>query len=451
MRPNPSAHSVGGREEWRTVALATWHHRTTTIPPRRRVGMTLATTALLTTALLGAPAALAAPADDARVEAARTQHDAVAAEIAALGARVAEAEQNLQRMTLEAEAASGNALAAQAALDAATQEAWLAAVALAEAEQAVEKAEDDVAEIGRQAYMGGGQQSSFGDMTMLLEAEGPAQLLQQAATLDVLGAHRAETLGVMETVQVQQARAEQAAQASVAERDQAAGEAAEAHAVAEAQLSGAQAEFDTLALERLGLAEQLRAAEIRLLEMQGARDAAVAWEAQQAARAAAAAAASAVTTTAVPAGPASRSGSGGSGTLASTGGATAPANGRVTSCYGSRWGTLHAGVDIAAPIGTPVHTPEDGVVLQAGPASGFGLAVAVQHRDGTITLYGHVNQFFVSPGQSVAAGEQIAEVGNRGQSTGPHLHFEVHEGGLYADRTNPVPWLSQRGISLGSC
>ncbi|SOC50900.1 Septal ring factor EnvC, activator of murein hydrolases AmiA and AmiB [Blastococcus aggregatus] len=448
MRPNPSANSVGGREEWRTVALATRHNRTTTISPRRRVGLTLATTALLTAALLGAPVALAAPADDARVEAARTQHDAVAAEIAALGARVAEAEQNLQRMTLEAEAASGNALAAQAALDVANQEAWLAAVALAEAEQAVEKAEDDVAEIGRHAYMGGGQKSSFGDVTLLLEAEGPAELLQQAATLDVLGAHRAETLGVMETVQVQQARAEQAAQASVAERDRAAGEAAAAHAAAEAQLSGAQAEFDTLALERLGLAEQLRAAEIRLLEMQGARDAAVAWEAQQAAREAAAAAANAVTTTAVPSGRASR---GGSGTLASAGGATAPANGRVTSCYGTRWGTLHAGVDIAAPIGTPVFAPEGGVVLQAGPASGFGLAVAVQHRDGTITLYGHVNQFFVSPGQTVAAGEQIAEVGNRGQSTGPHLHFEVHEGGLYANRVNPVPWLSQRGISLGSC
>jgi murein DD-endopeptidase MepM/ murein hydrolase activator NlpD len=431
--------------------LATLHHphTTTSSPRRRRLRTSLATTTLLAAALLGAPAALAAPADDARVEAARSQHDAVVAEIAALSARVTEAEQKLQRMTLEAEAASGDALAAQAALDAANQEAWRAAVALDEAEQAVGKAEDDVAQIGRQAYMGGGQESSFGDIHLLLEAEGPAELLQQAATLDVLGAARAETLGAMEIVQVQQARAEQDAQATVAERDRAAGEAAEAHAAAEAKLSGAQAEFDTLALERLGLGEQLRAAEIRLLEMQGARDAAVAWEAQQAAREAAAAAASAVTTTAVPSGAASRSG--GSSTPASAGGATAPANGRVTSCYGSRWGTLHAGVDIAAPIGTPVYAPEGGVVLQAGPASGFGLAVAVQHRDGTITLYGHVNQFFVTPGQVVAAGEQIAEVGNRGQSTGPHLHFEVHEGGLYANRTNPVPWLNQRGISLGSC
>jgi murein DD-endopeptidase MepM/ murein hydrolase activator NlpD len=129
----------------------------------------------------------------------------------------------------------------------------------------------------------------------------------------------------------------------------------------------------------------------------------------------------------------------------------APTSGRVTSCYGPRWGTMHSGVDVAAPIGTPVYTPSDGVVLDAGPASGFGLAVYVQHGDGTITLYGHINQFFVSPGQTVKAGQRIAEVGNRGQSTGPHLHFEVHTGGLYANRVNPTPWLSARGISLGGC
>jgi murein DD-endopeptidase MepM/ murein hydrolase activator NlpD len=112
---------------------------------------------------------------------------------------------------------------------------------------------------------------------------------------------------------------------------------------------------------------------------------------------------------------------------------------------------MHSGVDIAAPIGTPVFTPDDGVVVDAGPASGFGLAVYVEHADGTITLYGHVNQYFVSPGQTVKAGQQIAEVGNRGQSTGPHLHFEVHTGGLYVNRGNPMPWLASRGISLGGC
>ncbi|WP_081788309.1 M23 family metallopeptidase [Candidatus Blastococcus massiliensis] len=414
--------------------MATLHHPHTTAPPSprrpRRLRTSLVTAGLLAGALLAAPTATAAPADDARVEDARSAHDAVAAEVAALGARVAEAEQKLQRMTIEAEAASGEALAAEAALDAANGHAWLAATALAEAGEAVDRAQDDVATVGRQAYMGS-RQESFGDIDLLLDAKGPGELLQQAATLEVLGAERAQILATMEVVEAQQARAEREAREAAAERDRAARAAAEARDAAEAQLSGAQAEFDALAVEKASLDQQLRGAEIRLLEMQGARDAAAAWEAQQVSRLAAGAAASAVSV--------------------APGGAVAPTNGRVTSCYGSRWGTLHAGVDIAAPIGTPVYSPESGVVLQAGPASGFGLAVAVLHGDGSITLYGHVNQFFVTPGQVVAAGERIAEVGNRGQSTGPHLHFEVHTGGLYANRTNPVPWLKARGISLGGC
>ena len=217
-----------------------------------------------------------------------------------------------------------------------------------------------------------------------------------------------------------------AARAAVAEQDRASRAADEAAAAAEAQLSAAQGTYDTLAAEKAALDTKLREAEIRLLEIQGEADAEAAWAEQQAVK------------------EAPR-------TLSAAGGAVAPASGRVTSCYGARWGTLHAGVDIAAPIGTPVFTPEDGIVLDAGPASGFGLAVYVQHGDGTITLYGHVNQFFVTPGQVVAAGQQIAEVGNRGQSTGPHLHFEVHTGGLYANRVNPAPWLTARGLSLGNC
>jgi murein DD-endopeptidase MepM/ murein hydrolase activator NlpD len=352
---------------------------------------------------------------------ARTAHEAAAAEVAAISARVTEAEQTLQRMTIEAEAASGEALAAQAALAAAQAEAEATAAQLVEAQAAVEDTQDDVSTIGREAYMGGDE--TFGDVAILLDADSPTEVLQQAATLEVLGEERTQVLEEMERVEAQQARADLAARTAVAERDQLARVAAEAEAAANQHLADAQGTYDAIAAEKAALDTQLREAEIRLLTVQGEADAAAAWAAQQAA-------ATASTTT-------------------STGGAVAPTSGRVTSCYGSRWGTLHAGVDIAAPIGTPIYTPEDGVVVQAGPASGFGLAVAVQHGDGAITLYGHVNQMFVSAGQVVSAGEQIAEVGNRGQSTGPHLHFEVHTGGLYVNRGNPVPWLNARGISLG--
>ncbi|MFC6088702.1 M23 family metallopeptidase [Saccharothrix lopnurensis] len=123
-----------------------------------------------------------------------------------------------------------------------------------------------------------------------------------------------------------------------------------------------------------------------------------------------------------------------------------PAEGAFTSGYGARWGTTHYGVDIANAIGTPILSALDGVVVEAGPASGFGLWVRVQHGDGTITVYGHVNEILVSQGQQVQAGQQIATMGNRGQSTGPHLHFEVWIGG--SQKIDPIGWLGARGISL---
>ena len=96
-------------------------------------------------------------------------------------------------------------------------------------------------------------------------------------------------------------------------------------------------------------------------------------------------------------------------------------------------------MDIAAPIGTPIYAATSGVVERAGPATGFGLAVYIRGDDGAVTVYGHVNRYFVSAGERVRAGEQIAEVGNRGQSTGPHLHLEVHPGGaLYSGAVNPA-------------
>ncbi|MFB9902665.1 M23 family metallopeptidase [Allokutzneria oryzae] len=123
-----------------------------------------------------------------------------------------------------------------------------------------------------------------------------------------------------------------------------------------------------------------------------------------------------------------------------------PAEGRLTSGFGARWGTSHRGIDIANAIGTPIRAAAAGVVIDAGPASGFGLWVRIQHADGTITTYGHMNTITTRLGKTVAAGEQIATIGNRGQSTGPHLHFEVKlPGGRDVD---PLGWLSARGISV---
>lgn len=125
-----------------------------------------------------------------------------------------------------------------------------------------------------------------------------------------------------------------------------------------------------------------------------------------------------------------------------------PTHGIFTSNFGYRWGVLHAGIDLANSIGTPIYAVSDGVVIEAGPAAGYGALVKVRHADGTVTLYGHVNTTTVSAGEHVMAGDQIATMGNRGNSTGPHLHFEVLQGG--SERIDPVPWLAKRGIFVGN-
>jgi murein DD-endopeptidase MepM/ murein hydrolase activator NlpD len=131
---------------------------------------------------------------------------------------------------------------------------------------------------------------------------------------------------------------------------------------------------------------------------------------------------------------------------ATAGGVVQMVAGRVTSGFGSRWGRAHQGLDIAAPIGTPIRAPLAGTVIESGPASGFGMWVRVRHDDGTVTTYGHINRSLVREGQKVGAGEVIAEVGNRGRSTGPHLHIEVETPG--GKKINPRPWLDQHGIGL---
>ncbi|WP_260191863.1 M23 family metallopeptidase [Actinophytocola gossypii] len=143
--------------------------------------------------------------------------------------------------------------------------------------------------------------------------------------------------------------------------------------------------------------------------------------------------------------PSTDTGSGSTGPVVSAGGVVRPAEGTLTSTYGARWGTIHYGIDIANSIGTPILSAMSGEVIDSGPASGFGLWVRVQHADGLITVYGHINESLVSVGQQVAAGEQIATMGNRGQSTGPHLHFEVHQDG---NKIDPLPWLSSHGVNL---
>lgn len=120
-----------------------------------------------------------------------------------------------------------------------------------------------------------------------------------------------------------------------------------------------------------------------------------------------------------------------------------PSKGVLTSGYGRRWGRMHRGIDIAGPIGTPIVAAAAGEVISAGwNSGGYGNLVKVKHGDGSITLYAHNNRILVRNGQKVKQGQQIAEMGSTGYSTGPHLHFEIHPNGSSAQ--NPIAFLPRR-------
>jgi murein DD-endopeptidase MepM/ murein hydrolase activator NlpD len=94
---------------------------------------------------------------------------------------------------------------------------------------------------------------------------------------------------------------------------------------------------------------------------------------------------------------------------------------------------MHTGIDIGAAYGSPVRAAAAGTVVVAGPVSGYGNAIVVDHGGGLATLYGHLSRFGVHAGSTVAAGQTIGAVGNTGNSTGPHLHFEVRVNGTPVD------------------
>jgi murein DD-endopeptidase MepM/ murein hydrolase activator NlpD len=109
-----------------------------------------------------------------------------------------------------------------------------------------------------------------------------------------------------------------------------------------------------------------------------------------------------------------------------------PVNGPVVSGFGMRWGRLHAGIDIAASEGTPIHAAASGRVITAGWLAGYGNMVFIDHGGGLSTGYAHQSSIAVSSGQTVTQGQVVGYVGCTGHCFGPHLHFEVRVNG------NPV-------------
>jgi murein DD-endopeptidase MepM/ murein hydrolase activator NlpD len=128
-----------------------------------------------------------------------------------------------------------------------------------------------------------------------------------------------------------------------------------------------------------------------------------------------------------------------------------PVQGRLLSSFGARTdpfsgeGATHTGVDLSAPMGTPVRAAADGIIVHAEWVGGYGRLVIIDHGNGVQTYYGHLSRFEVVVGQEIRRGDVIAESGSSGRVTSPHLHYEVRVGGT---PRNPYTYLAKSALSL---
>ncbi|MDX3537027.1 M23 family metallopeptidase [Streptomyces sp. MB09-01] len=120
---------------------------------------------------------------------------------------------------------------------------------------------------------------------------------------------------------------------------------------------------------------------------------------------------------------------------------------------GSMWSHKHSGQDFAVPVGTPVKSAAAGTIVKAGPNGGgdgpaYGNAIVIKHANNTYSQYAHLSKIQVRIGQKVAASQRIALSGNTGNSSGPHLHFEIRTTPNYGSAVNPVAFLRKAGVSI---
>lgn len=120
---------------------------------------------------------------------------------------------------------------------------------------------------------------------------------------------------------------------------------------------------------------------------------------------------------------------------------------------GAMWAHKHSGQDFAVPVGTPVKAAGTGTVVKAYPNGGgdgpaYGNAIVVKHANGTYSQYAHLSKIKVHIGQKVLVGQQIALSGNTGNSSGPHLHFEIRTTPNYGSAVNPAAFLRSHGVSI---
>ncbi|BBJ41983.1 peptidase [Streptomyces antimycoticus] len=120
---------------------------------------------------------------------------------------------------------------------------------------------------------------------------------------------------------------------------------------------------------------------------------------------------------------------------------------------GNLWSHNHSGQDFVVPTGTPVHAAHEGVVVKAGPNGGgdgpaYGNAIVIKHDNATYSQYAHLSRIDVRIGQTVTEGQQIGLSGSTGNSTGPHLHFEIRTTPNYGTAVEPLKFLRDHGVKV---
>lgn len=425
---------------------------TATAPRHRRPTYLAVAAALLLSLAVPAvaPTAGAAPAQSderARREEIRQQKAALAADLNAATATDAQLEQAVADLQANVNAEQARVADARRAAEEARAEADRLEAEVAATQAEVDQLEEAARRRAVESYLSFGSTGSAGGVaggdltdgqrrqTLLSAVHGDEQDI-----IDRLGGARAQ----LERQQGEVADLIAEADARTAEVEQrlanveaARNEKAQMQAALEQRISSYRAEVDALSAEEAEIQ-----ATIARYEEQARQQAA-----QQAAARAAAEQQAATRATAPASSSSSSSGGGGSSPTTGaanpgpvgSGGMVWPANGAFTSGYGQRWGRLHAGIDIAAPVGTPIYAARSGTVISASMNSGgYGNLVLIDHGGGIVTAYAHQSRLATSTGASVSAGQVIGYVGNTGNSTGPHLHFEVRVNG---SAVNPMNYL----------
>lgn len=354
------------------------------------VRVLVAAVALVST-LAGAPAAQAVPPappnpSDQQIGAAQTAEQMRAAEVGRIAGLVAQTEGQMARLALEAEAAADRYYQAEGELQRATLAAEQTRLAAQSAAAGVEQAQLQLEQFARNSYIQG---SSLDSDLFLLDSNGPADLIERAGLLESVSSSRLDVLSQVELARVAKANADSAARQAVIDKRAAEGTAAALLAQAKDAEATAEETLSALAQQKAQYDAELQAAQETLLGLEGARSAYQQWEQQKTAEEAAAAAAAAelarqaaerskaqqaaaqqatthqatthqATTTPAPASPGHVHDAAPPQAAVApvqSGAWALPLGGTLTSCYCERWGTMHWGIDIAAPMYTPPSTP----------------------------------------------------------------------------------------------